>query len=278
MADSQPTRQQIYDRIKNSSRESVILEEMKRLGFWKKDEGVPSLPEVLIHREADLIKELNQLIEQQQKYKNKEQVLKEVRKARLEQSRLKREENKRLRKQKREERAARWKEQKAKDITYLGEDVSKGLNNKVSDATKLGTLQLPILQSVEDLAREMQLSVGELRFLGYNRAVSKTSHYQRFYIPKKTGGKRLISAPMPRLKEAQYWILVNILEKVLVNDKAHGFVPKRSIVTNAQPHVKAELVINIDLKDFFPSIHYPRVKGVFQSFGYSEQLSTLLGL
>lgn len=88
----------------------------------------------------------------------------------------------------------------------------------------------------------------------------------------------MISAPMPRLKEAQYWILVNILEKVLVNDKAHGFVPKRSIVTNAQPHVKAELVINIDLKDFFPSIHYPRVKGVFQSFGYSEQLSTLLGL
>jgi RNA-directed DNA polymerase len=278
MADSQPTRQQLYDRIKGSSKESVVLEEMKRLGFWKKDEGVPSPPEILIHKEASLLKELNQLVEQQQKYKNKEQALKEIRKLRREQSRFKREENKRLRKQKREEKAARWKEQKTKDIIYLGEDVSKGLNNKVSDVAKLGTWQLPVLQSVEELAREMQVTVGELRFLGYNRAVSKTSHYRRFYIAKKTGGKRLISAPMPRLKEAQYWILVNILEKIVLNDKAHGFVPKRSIVTNAQPHVKAELVINIDLKDFFPSIHYPRVKGLFQSFGYSEQLSTLLGL
>src|SRR5688572_27683484 len=98
-------RQQLYDRIKASTRDSVILEDMKRLGFWDKDSGMPSLSEQLIVKEADLTKELNTLLEQQRRYQNKEQALKEMRKARLEQSRAKREENKKLRKQKREEKA-----------------------------------------------------------------------------------------------------------------------------------------------------------------------------
>jgi RNA-directed DNA polymerase len=270
-------RQQIYDRIKASSRESVILEEMKRLGFWK-ESTVPSLPEQIIRKEAALTQELTQLLEQQKKYKDKQEALKEIRKKRLEQSKLKREESKRIRKQKREQKAARWREQKEKDITYLGEDVSKGLNNKESDFTKLSQTSLPQIKSVEELANAMGVSVGSLRFLSYNRVISKTSHYKRFYIPKKTGGKRLISTPMPRLKAVQYWILENILNKVGISDAAHGFATNHSIVSNAAPHVKAEVLINIDLKDFFPSITYPRVKGVFKSFGYSEQISTILAL
>ncbi|SKC72784.1 reverse transcriptase domain-containing protein [Ohtaekwangia koreensis] len=279
MADnSQVTRQQLYDRIKASTRDSVILEEMKRLGFWKKDDGIPSLPEILITKESILTQELHVLLDQQRKYKNKEEALKEIRKARLEQSRLKREENKKLRKQKREAKAAQWKERKEKDIIYLGEDVSKGLNNKASDLTKLATYQLPEMHMADELANAMGITVGELRFLAYNRTVSKINHYKRFYIPKKTGGKRLISTPMPRLKKAQHWILENILNKVSIDDHAHGFVMKRSIVTNALPHVKAEVVINIDLKDFFPTISYQRVKGLYRSLGYSEQLSTIFGL
>jgi len=271
-------RQQLYDRIKASTKESVILEEMKRLGFWKKEAGVPSLPEQLILKEADLIKELNTLLEQQRKYQNKEQALKEMRKARLEQSRAKREENKKLRQQKKEEKAARWKTQKERDILYLGDDVSKGLTNKESDTDKISKHSLPLIATVEELAKAMNTSVGTIRYLAYNRIVSKTTHYKRFFIPKKTGGQRLISTPMPKLKQAQYWVLENILNKIAVQDSAHGFIKKRSIVSNALPHVKAEVVVNIDMKDFFPTITYPRVKGVFQSFGYSEQIATILAL
>lgn len=271
-------RQQLYDRIKASTKESVILEEMKRLGFWKKEAGVPSLPEQLILKEADLTKELTSLLEQQRKYKNKEEALKEIRKARLEKSRLKQEENKKLRKQKKAEKAARWKALKEKDIIYLGDDVSKGLNNKENDIAKISKNLLPVITTVEELARAMNTTVGTIRYLAYNRIVSRTTHYKRFYIPKKTGGKRLISTPMPKLKQAQYWVLENILEKIIVQDAAHGFIKKRSIVSNALPHVKAEVVVNIDMKDFFPTITYPRVKGVFQSFGYSEQIATILAL
>jgi retron-type reverse transcriptase len=124
----------------------------------------------------------------------------------------------------------------------------------------------------------MGVPVGQIRFLAFSRQVSRTTHYQRFYVPKKSGGERLISAPMPRLKAAQTWILTNILDLVPPHGAVHGFLPGRSIVTNATPHVGAAVVINLDLKDFFPSITYRRVKGVFRALGYSESVATILGL
>ena len=130
----------------------------------------------------------------------------------------------------------------------------------------------------EQIADAMGMSVGKLRFLAFDRKISTVSHYIRFKMPKKTGGERTISAPMPSLKQAQHWILENILQKLEVHDAAHGFRRDRSIVTNATPHVGAEVIINFDLKDFFPSISYKRVKGLFMSFGYSEAATTIFGL
>ena len=40
----------------------------------------------------------------------------------------------------------------------------------------------------------------------------------------------------------------------------------------------AEVIVNMDIKDFFPSISYRRVRGLFKSFGYSESASTVFGL
>lgn len=57
-----------------------------------------------------------------------------------------------------------------------------------------------------------------------------------------------------------------------------GYGKRRSIVTNAEPHIGADVIINFDLKDFFPSISYRRVKGLFKSFGYSESAATIFGL
>ena len=114
--------------------------------------------------------------------------------------------------------------------------------------------------------------------MAHARRASNVSHYIRFKIAKKTGGERLISAPMPRLKRVQTWILYNILEQIDLHEAAHGFCRGRSIVTNAEPHVGADVVINLDLQDFFPSISYKRVKGLFISLGYSEAAATIFGL
>jgi hypothetical protein len=74
--------------------------------------------------------------------------------------------------------------------------------------------------------------MNELRFLAFDRKTSTVTHYVRFQITKKTGGVRQISAPMPRLKALQHWLLQHILEKVENHDCAHGFREGRSIVTN----------------------------------------------
>ena len=49
-------------------------------------------------------------------------------------------------------------------------------------------------------------------------------------------------------------------------------------MTNARPHVGKALVVNLDLKDFFPSVTFPRVRGLFESLGYSPAVATLLAL
>ena len=57
-----------------------------------------------------------------------------------------------------------------------------------------------------------------------------------------------------------------------------AFRPGRSISDNAKAHQYGGVIIRIDLKDFFPSIKFPRVKGIFKSFGYSEGVATLFAL
>jgi hypothetical protein len=52
----------------------------------------------------------------------------------------------------------------------------------------------------------------------------------------------------------------------------------RSILTNAQVHVGAKTIAQVDLKDFFPTITFRRVRGVFRKAGYREQVATLLAM
>jgi len=83
MSQAQDTRQQLYDRIKSSTKDAVILEEMIRLGFWKQGDGANGLPEQVILQEAELVKQINELTAKQRLYQNREAALKEMRKARL---------------------------------------------------------------------------------------------------------------------------------------------------------------------------------------------------
>ncbi len=273
----QLSRQQIYDRIRSTSKDSYILEEMQRLGFWELSAS-PSLSETIIKREASLTQELNKLLEQDRKYSDHESMLKEMRKTRMKAAKAKREETKQKHKQKRQEKAESWKKTQLEQIIFLGKGVSGGLHKALSDLNLLQKFDLPIFDSAFDLANKMNLDIPALRYLLYQRRVSKINHYHIFEIPKKSGGKRRISAPKRRLKEIQLWVMDTILNRLPVSDVVHGFIKNCSIVTNAKPHLNKDIVINVDLKDFFPSISYNRVKGLFHKMGYSEQLSTIFGL
>ena len=272
------TREQLRKRIQESTKEAVILDDMQRLGFWPHNQGEPDGVQQLVAREDQLVHELQRVRGKLSKVGNPQSALKQMRLERMAAAKARREQAKQDRAKARFERASAWHDKRQHTALYLGEQVSAGLHHTQAQTERLQAQGLPLLPTVQDLAEGMGISVAELRFLAFDRAVAKVSHYRRFELPKKTGGMRLISAPMPRLKRAQYWVLDNLLAKVPVHEAAHGFRAGRSICSNATAHVGKAVVVNLDLKDFFPSISYPRIKGVFHSLGYSEELATVLGL
>ena len=132
---------------------------------------------------------------------------------------------------------------------------------------------LPYILNVNHLASICGISSAQLHLFILN----KRKAYSTFKLPKKRGGFRSIDAPSKNMKLVQRWILDNILYKLNTGEYAHGFIPNKSIVTNASVHVGQELVLGIDLKDFFPSIKLSRVIGLFRSIGYTEEISHILG-
>lgn len=119
-------------------------------------------------------------------------------------------------------------------------------------------------------ALELSLWIG-LRWFRYliRLAVARTAHhrsggvaghvfddsYEVYELPKRSGGKRRITAPRKLLRELQRDVLRRFeLETACQpEENAHGFVPGRSTLTNAGPHVGREVVVNIDIRGFFPS-------------------------
>lgn len=167
---------------------------------------------------------------------------------------------------------------KSSDIIYLGRGVSKALADRVSDQVKLQALGIPVLATPGELAAAMGLPIPRLRWLAFHSEASTVSHYVRFSVPKRSGGMRHLAAPRAVLAAAQAWVRTEVLEKIPKHQSVHGFISRRSTVTNAWPHTAREVVVNADLQDFFPSITFARVQGVFRQLGYSGAVATILGL
>jgi retron-type reverse transcriptase len=196
-----------------------------------------------------------------------------------------REEKARLKAQKKAEAAERKQRhaeavarRKATDILFLGRGVSGRLGDRQSDLPRLASLGLPALSTPAELAAVLGLSISRLRWLAFHTEVATRVHYTSFTVPKKSGGTRTLSAPHRTLAKAQQWVFANIVSKLPAEPPAHGFLPGRSILSNAQPHAGRAVVVNMDLEGFFPSITFPRVRSVFHRLGYSPAVATILAL
>lgn len=97
----------------------------------------------------------------------------------------------------------------------------------------------------------------------------KQDFYQEFIVAGKRGKSRMISAPGKSLKIRQRWILDHILYKIPVAECCEGFRKEHSIYTNAKKHIGYQQSLNMDIKDFFPSITKDKVFQVFHEMGYS---------
>lgn len=269
---------QLYKQIVTQTDEYTLLERMRELGFWPSGQGIPEDPQEELDEQRELYIGIDVLRKEAISAKDPEKALALERKRRWEESKLRRAAAAAEREAKRQERRKEWDAERSTTVVHAGLGVSAGLQGMGSDQSRLESLGLPVVHMASQLAGAMNIPLSKLRWLTYHRSGAAVVHYHRFEIPKKTGGTRLISAPKTALAQAQRWVLDTILSELDIEDTAHGFVRGRSIVTGAAPHAGRAVVINLDLKDFFPSITFRRVKGLFASFGYGEQVATVLAL
>lgn len=115
------------------------------------------------------------------------------------------------------------------------------------------------------------------------------SHYHHFSIKKRNGSYRQLVTVDYRLKEFQSNLRRYFEKYFTISKHAHGFVSTstsqvgatdlekeflselnrpKGVVTNALAHTGKKVVISIDLKDFFPSITFPRVLGMLRKSPY----------
>lgn len=147
------------------------------------------------------------------------------------------------------------------------------------------------LQTKDDFAKLLGLkSAKYINYLLYN--IKTDNLYNSFTIPKKNGGERVIHAPKKELKFLQKK-LSNVLWECYLEsieskskDKnfktpvlSHAFEKGKSIITNSQMHRNKKYILNIDLKNFFDSFNFGRVRGFFikdKDFTVSPEIATVI--
>lgn len=142
-----------------------------------------------------------------------------------------------------------------------------------------GNPLIPALSSnttVEELSNLLGTTYKKIRYFYYVKKVS--DYYREFSIPKKSGGERKIFSPDNQLGLLQSRLSHLLSDLYHPRDAAKAFIKGRSIVQNAQPHLRKEYVFNIDLLDFFPSITFARVRGLLMAEPYrlSPEVSTVI--
>lgn len=118
-------------------------------------------------------------------------------------------------------------------------------------------------QTLADVARLFQVYPSSLSYTLFR--ADDAQRYRTFEIPKRTGGVRTINAPIGLIRNCQEALAPLLLAAYRAHPGAHGFIPARSILTNAKQHAGQRLVFNIDLQDFFPTINFGRVRGLFMA-------------
>ncbi|QKV17512.1 retron Ec67 family RNA-directed DNA polymerase/endonuclease [Oricola thermophila] len=139
-------------------------------------------------------------------------------------------------------------------------------------------------KDLEDLAKILGFSPKGISYIIYK--LEENSKYKKFKIKKSHGGEREICAPIEPLKTLQrrlanvlYASVDSIEAEKGINSTSHGFRRGHSIISNARKHKRRRYVLNLDLKDFFPTFNFGRVRGFFISdnrFGFHENVATLI--
>ena len=145
--------------------------------------------------------------------------------------------------------------------------------------------ELKEIQTRNELADYIKVPRQKLSYILYVKGTENL--YKSFEIPKKSGGVRHIHAPEEELKQIQSKLAKVLYEYELKIEKnngkkwniAHAFVKGKGCFTNAKIHRNKRILVNVDLKDFFDSFHFGRVRGYFmknRNYQLSEEVATVI--
>lgn len=145
--------------------------------------------------------------------------------------------------------------------------------------------ELKEIQTRNELADYIKVPRQKLSYILYVKGTENL--YKSFEIPKKSGGVRHIHAPEEELKQIQSKLAKVLYEYALKIEKnngkkwniAHAFVKGKGCFTNAKIHRNKRILVNVDLKDFFDSFHFGRVRGYFmknRNYQLSEEVATVI--
>ncbi|SFC13569.1 reverse transcriptase domain-containing protein [Clostridium uliginosum] len=298
-------RQNYRETVNKMGKKEFTLIKMQEYGFWPKNLPTPyekqenetkeqyAQRKDLLEKYQKIIDEIANLYEEKDKINERlrefqkkydetwdyEKIRLDVSKIIMEESIARRAERKKQREFEKRQRSEAWEKEKADKIVFIGKGYSSLLQDTETDDEKLLSQELPLIKDDKELANFLGIEYKKLRFLVYHRDVVSVDHYNRYTIPKKKGGVRNIAAPKSILKNSQRKILEEILSKIPTSNYAHGFLKGRSVVSGAKAHTKQpELLINMDLEDFFPTITFERVRGMFKSFGYSGYVASMIAM
>ncbi len=142
----------------------------------------------------------------------------------------------------------------------------------VSYSNLMSGRKLPFILNTSHFAKKMGMSLNQIMWIARNQS----SLYKQFEIPKSNGSARQIAEPIGQLLTMQGWLQRKILVRGKPHKYATAFIRGRSIMSNVRPHTGREVVVRIDLKDFFHSITHQQVRKVFERFGYPYKVAVLM--
>jgi RNA-directed DNA polymerase len=135
----------------------------------------------------------------------------------------------------------------------------------------------PELITRDDVAELLGLPLRKLTWWLWG--IREHRRYEKFEIPRRTGDQvRLINAPIKPIKDLQRKLASVLSAGYRPPPNVHGFVHGRGPTSNARIHRRQEWLLRLDLEDFFPSINFGRVLGLFQAypFDYPPDVAVML--
>ncbi len=303
--DTTNIKQEYRQMMNEMGKKEFTLKKMQEYGFWPKDLPTPyeiqrneteeqyAKKRALLSQYERVIDQINKLYEEKSQINEKlaqlkkkydqtwdyEKIRVDIAREIMQESIERRKQRKEQRKLEKQQKHAAWLSKKENNIVFIGKGYSTLLHDTSHDEQKLLENNMPLIKTDKELAELLGITYKDLRFLVYHRDVVTSDHYHRYTVPKRRGGVRNIAAPKPQLKVTQRKILEEILNKVSISESAHGFLQGKSVISGAQTHINnPKLLINLDIQDFFPTITFERVRGMFKDFGYSGYIASLLAM